>query len=581
MNTRNFTWALVLVAGLLLTSLPVHAQSTPPATAPGDEIVIDFHIIGFDTNPATTAQLQAIAAAAGGQYYDASSQQELETALGAGMGVSPATSSVSTEEVEPNDRIGDATPIAATGSVGGAIAVQNDGDWYTFGVKNHGELQVRIGNVAPELDLVFRIYDAEFAWTHGWFSPLAKGGETLATADLPVAGQYYLEVRDGNNDAASSTQYFLETIFTPAPDTQEPNNSIGRATPLGANAMVRANILPKGDHDWYAIDVDHHGALTVAIDEAASDLDMNFRVHNGNMEWTDGWFAPLAAGGAVTATVDLPAAGRYYLDVTDGNDNARAIQPYRLTTQFTPAPDGFEPNNRLAQATPLTLDTPLTANILPRGDSDWFYLDVAHQGQLDVTVAGVPSNLAIAFRRFGPDGNWIDGWFNPLAEGGDTTASMDLAEPGRYYLEVVDNNNDQRAIEPYTLLATFAPTVDPFEPNNTIGRATPLAFGSAIQATILPQNDADWYAVTAPEAGVLNISVTDAPANLDINFRVLNRHAEWTDGWFAPLAVGGDTVAEVKVADAGVYLIEVRDGNNDARALDPYTFQVDFTAVAP
>ena len=87
--------------------------------------------------------------------------------------------------------------------------------------------------------------------------------------DLVAAGDYYLEVRDGNDDANAPEPYTLSLVFTPSLDTHEPNNSLGMATEVTANQSWRATILPKGDSDWYRFTVDRQGEFRVAADERA------------------------------------------------------------------------------------------------------------------------------------------------------------------------------------------------------------------------------------------------------------------------------------------------------------------------
>lgn len=82
-------------------------------------------------------------------------------------------------------------------------------------------------------------------------------------------------------------------------------------------------------------------------------------------------------------------------------------------------------------------------------------------GQLEIAITDVPAGLALQCQVFNPDMWSISGWLSPEAAGGDTVATLDLPEAGRYYLMVTDDYDDGQSLEPYTITATFTPGVAP------------------------------------------------------------------------------------------------------------------------
>ncbi len=141
---------------------------------------------------------------------------------------------------------------------------------------------------------------------------------------------------DGGGDARSIEPYHLVTVFTPSPDQAEPNGSFGTAAVLSPNGVMEATILPTGEADWFEIEVDGPGQLEVLITEVPAALDIAARVWNADKSTISGWFSPLSAGGDTELLIDLPAAGQFFLEVRDGSDDGRAIEPYRLQSRFTP-----------------------------------------------------------------------------------------------------------------------------------------------------------------------------------------------------------------------------------------------------
>jgi hypothetical protein len=482
-------------------------------------------------------------------------------------------------ELEPNDSFGAASPITTGVAVQESILPRGDVDWYALTVDQQGELQVSITDVDSDLDLNVRVWNANKDTVSSGFAPLAEGGDTVASIDLAEPGRYYLEVADGNSDAESAQSYTLQTAFTATLDTAEPNNWFGAASPLVFPQPQQANILPGGDVDWYRLAVDHQGELRVQISDVAADLAVSVRAWNSNKDTISGWIAPLAEGGDTLAVIDLPAAGSYALEVA-GNSNQRSTEPYTIQAAFTAAADAHEPNNSFGSATPLAFGETQPANILPQGDVDWFSVDIDQHGELGVVITSVSETLDIDFRVWNNNKDTISGWIAPLAEGGDTVGTVDLPAPGHYYLEVADGGGNARAIQPFSVTAVFTRAVDPFEPNNSFGKASTLGIDQAVQTNILPQGDSDWHALEVTQQGELQLTASDVPPNLDINLRVWNANKDTISNWIAPLARGGDTTGFADLPTAGHYYLEVADGGSDARSVQPFTLQAKFIAAA-
>jgi hypothetical protein len=478
---------------------------------------------------------------------------------------------------EPNNTFGTATELPATGAVTGAITPLQDADWYKLSVDGHGELAFQVTNVAAELDISARLWNSNKDVISEWFAPLAKGGDTEAAVDLPAAGVFYLEVRDGSDDAAAEQPYTLATTFALSPDLAEPNNDFGQAATLSLDQPQLATILPVRDADWLAVTVDSHGELNLAITGVPADLEVVLRLWNGNKDVLTNWFAPLAKGGDTTAAVDLPAPGRYYIEIRDSNDDARSVQPFTVTASFSPSPDALESNNGFGQATALTLGQPATAAILPTGDDDWYAFEAPGHGELQVVVSNVPMELDIAFRLWNSNKDVLTNWYAPLAKGGNTEAVIDLPAAGRYFLEVSDGNDDARSVQPYHLQTLFTPSPDEFEPNQDFGHAVAIGVDRSIQATILPAGDADWFSFLVDRHGELTVQVSSAPADMDVVFRLWNNNKDVLTNWFAPLAKGGNTEAVIDLPEPGRYFLEARDGNDDARSITPFTLSTTFT----
>lgn len=576
-------WVVVLLlCGYMAT--PLLAQDDPaPDSAnetsdPETEVEIDFFVIGFDVNTSTAAQLQAVAEAAGGNYVDAQGGDELEAAFGQGLGVTTGT--FLNAEVEPNNSFGTANLTGANHTLSATILSPGDRDWFAFEVDDHGELQLGITNVAPDLAVDVRVWTANKETLTDWYRPLAAGGDTTAVVDLPSTGRYLLEIAADSGQQASADPFTVALSFTPSAEQGEPNNSFGAAAPLSIGQALSVTLLPAGDRDWYRLTVDHHGELRLAATNVAPDLAVNVRVWTGNKETLTDWFAPLAAGGDTTAIVDLPAPGDYFLEIAGGDGRQRSIVPFTLAVDFTASADQGEPNPNFGMATPLALGQPLQATILPAGDRDWYAFDVDHHGELRLIISDVPDTVAVDVRIWTANKETLTDWYRPLAVGGDTVAIVDLPAPGRYYMEIAADQGGQRDIQPFTLEPRFTPAVDAFEPNPTFGQAAVLTLDSAVPLNLLPAGERDWFVVDVPHHGQLELSATQVPVDLAVVIRVWNANKETLTDWYRPLAAGGDTEALVDLPQPGRYYIEVAGNESRQRSIDAFLFTNRYRAAA-
>ena len=184
--------------------------------------------------------------------------------------------------------------------------------------------------------------------------------------------------------------------------------------------------------------------------------------------------------------------------------------------------------------------------------------------------ASAPDNMNMAFRVLAENGAQVWGWQTAPMIGQPFEAWADIKTPGVYYLEVRDGSNDARSKDSYDLHVGLDSTADPAEPNDRRDTATPLAFGQPVTASILPLGEADFNRIQAPRQGELRLHFTEAPANLNMAFRVLGENGAQVWGWQAAPSNGAAFEAIAEIGSPGTYFVEVRDGSNDARSSGAY-----------
>jgi uncharacterized caspase-like protein len=477
---------------------------------------------------------------------------------------------------EPNDQPSTARILATEGRLRLNILPLGDADHFLFPIKSPGEFSVRATEVPEELDVAMRLLDYDLNPLSNWVVAPRPGGETDARFAIAQPGIYLVEVRDNYNDARSSKGFTLDTHFEPSQDPYEPNESVAAARWLPPTGEHLLNIFPVNDADWFKIEVDHPGELWIETAEVPENLDVVFRVLNADMRDLTGWIAPPRPGGIAAGSADLSQTGTYFIEVRDSYNDQASVRPFTIVTRFTPSPDQYEPNDSPKLATPLRPTGEIAFNILPLGEGDWFTIRVDQPGELAVTIDEGPENLDLVYRVLNSDRVDLTGWVQPYSKGGLTEGLADLPRPGVYFIEVRDNANDGRSIQPAVLATHFTPADAADEPNESFGTATEVPVSGTTSGYILPRGDADWRVFYVPEPGRLDVAVEGVAEKLDVVLRVLDGDQRDLTGWIVPPRPGGVTSGQVAIEKPGWYWMEIRDGANDERSTQPFQITQQF-----
>lgn len=503
------------------------------------------------------------------ELSDGSSDAASEEVLEISLGYQPAD-----DPLEPNPTIGTAAHIPRSGLLKPAIFPKGDRDWWSFWIDRPGLLTLETRGVHETVDAWFRIWDYNGKVVRDWAGPPRAGGVTWMEAELGAPGTYFIEMSDGSSDAAHPGTFDVAVDFRPVTDDMEPNPSFGEPSLQSPTGRHEIAIFPKGDHDWIAFDVDHPGELQLEATDVPEALDIWMRVWTAEKQVLRDWFGPPRAGGDTIDFADLPAPGRYVLEISDGSNDASSPESFTLDMVFTPQPDQYEPNNSYADAKPLRLGGEIPFNILPRGDKDWFRIDAPTAGELTTLIDFGPKNLDLYYRVWNSDRKVLLDWVAPYRKGGLTEGFADLPAAGTYFLEISDGSNDDRSIEHAVLKTIFTPTHDPAEPNDSFGAAAPVALGTPHRAWILPRGDRDWLRYEVDRAGTLDVEVADVADNLGISLRLWTSDAK-ASSWQNPTRKGAPTFASFPVEAPGTYVLELAPMEGGMRSAEGFTVRAD------
>jgi hypothetical protein len=325
-------------------------------------------------------------------------------------------------------------------------------------------------------------------------------------------------------------------------DVNTPTQDATKAEDLLVGATVEGHLCPFRDDDGYRVIVPAAGDVIVVHLSMTTNLtpvEPSYVIlkDNGGAEaeptGIQGRDPVRSAGEPVdfTGAHRIAEAGNYIVVVRDvegddaGFDN---INSYSLTVNIVPDPDGAEPNNSPAEATPIT--TSATGVIATSGDEDWYAIDLPGAAQvIDVTVT-VPDGSGVDHEAELWGSEVVDGATNLvllqralLAEadvageltarlrkaGSDGSAEGRVGEP--YFLVVSDavlgdDDSDQDAQLDPTLgtyevaLSVFADP-DPNEGafgNERVESPTVVSGGQTLNGALATVADTDVYKIAPP-----------------------------------------------------------------------------------
>lgn len=211
-------------------------------------------------------------------------------------------------------------------------------------------------------------------------------------------------------------------------------------------------------------------------------------------------------------------------------------QAFALSFSATFCEDAHEPNESMGSATPLPLNTTLTAypwrlvsTASVWGDEDWYKVEVPSPGMLQLNLSnwigvydwGKDFDRLYVYNAAGTSIGLSGGtdFYRWMMGGGTdsvpTVVQMNLTHAGTYYLRF--HAGEGVSLEPYRLKALFTPANDPFEPNDDRANAKRIPnVETWIQAwewrssdsTMNVNGDEDYYFFETTAAGSFSIQLS-------------------------------------------------------------------------
>lgn len=465
-----------------------------------------------------------------------------------------ATLDTGIDPLEPNDSFDAASLLLPDQVMTGRIWPKGDRDIYAIDLERPGFLRVHDHGHPLERHVIIHNEQQELIGEQKVYSnnPL-----NLIVQTQP--GIFYIEIQEWGNNGESLVPYRIHADIVADDGLDDPVElpDIANALrDLPLPGQIGSTILPVKDVDVFRVQAPGAGRIHV---QSNGRIERHMRLvdSTGNVLVEQKSYADNK--GQLSYFVE--EAGTYYLHLTEWGDNHWSPDAYALSAWFEPADmfDFVTRNDDMASAIPVSFGSTIHGSYMPKGDQDFFVVDVDFPGHLRVSAQ---STLETHLRILGPDGS-------QQAEAkayADNIADVTLPVlEGQYYIVIGEWGDNDASVLPYSLSIDL----DRAEPEETIPLADDpprvLQDGEARSFSIDHKEDRDRFLFTMPQTGEVTIHSVSPLEQITTIYDHHSNELLWENKAYAPAKV-----THKLSLDKGTTLrIEVNEWGDDKASLEP------------
>jgi hypothetical protein len=279
---------------------------------------------------------------------------------------------------------------------------------------------------------------------------------------------------------------------------KEPNNSIEEAGEITLDESFPIKINPKGDVDWFKVELPEQGYLNVQAGECPEELNLEvaFALYK---EWEGEKEERIRGWKRLPDAVSIPKGGTYYFAVKDDHDDASSQKAIQIKASFLKEFDPFEPNDKPEEAKLVEVGSVVKPVVYPKGDVDWLKVKIGGQGYLVLKTNNVPEGINPEASCFIFD-EWADPKVKEIRGWKKFPNACVIPDSGEYCIKLHDDYDDAASETPYDLKIEFLEEMDKNEPNDEFSNAKTIKRGDTLTLAIFPERDRDYYKIKTTEA---------------------------------------------------------------------------------
>jgi len=357
----------------------------------------------------------------------------------------------------------------------------------------------------------------------------------------------------------------------------EPNNTIEQAVEVQSGQVLELAINPKGDKDWFKVDLPGQGYLRVQANDVPKGLGMEvfYAVFD---EWAKEKHKMIRNWNRLNDACFIPKAGTYYFAIGDDYSDASSEQTMKIKVDFLKEFDLSEPNNTPEKAVSVNMGDMKSIAIYPRGDNDWFKVKVEKQGYLDVKVKGNVEHIGRDIRYSFYD-EWSDPKISVVRDWKRLPDACAVSAGKEYYFQIHDDYDDAANESVFDLKFDFIDQMDKNEPNNSFEQAKEIKVGDTLSIAIFPSGDEDFFKINSGNADKLNFLVRNPPQGIGIDARLFTKDSDLDE----PKAASAwqRLPSEITVKPGKTYYVIIHDDYNDVGNQDVFGIKIEGNGVQP
>ncbi|MCP4872219.1 MAG: hypothetical protein GY898_26245, partial [Proteobacteria bacterium] len=534
----------------------------------GAELDVNFFL--YDGSDSLVASAQAVGGDSEELLYSiaAAGDHKLQIAAGSDPGgnggvydleitITTAPTSCAVDTLEPNDTLGAAAPVLNQ-SYPTLSACSADSDWYSISASNGDTLGVDLAFTHAEGDINLFLVDSGGNDLDS--SETTTDNESIAYS-VTSNGVYFIEVvLDADTGGFPGNLYDMVisgTTESCTADAFEPNDSDAAAAAVTDGSYPGLHAC-QADDDWYE--------LTLVAGETTS-FDIEFTHAEGNIDafFVDSVLAPLTSSTSITDDEEFsytsPNNTTYYLRLELVADTGSVVgNPYSLTLASAAgcSPDGYEPNDSIAAASPISVGPTTGANAC-EFELDYYSFGASTSDVIDVGITFPHSEGNLDLFLYDDLGVEVASSESTT----DDEAITYTALAGATYTIGVFNFDDTgpTAGNEYDISLAIAGASchdDGLEPNDDSAEAVATPNGSYGGLTMCSDNF-DWYSVLVSTGDIISTSIAFLHAEGDLDLEILNSVSSTVA---TSASTTDDESIVYTVATGGVHYIRVEMAND-------------------
>ncbi len=296
---------------------------------------------------------------------------------------------------EPNDDFASASTISLGSNINAfqwrqinTEEIQDDEDWYKVTINSPGILKIELVdwialyNWSSNYDRLF-VYNSEgesigFAGGNDFYYWMMGGGTdtdpVVIEMNLSHEGDYYLRFHAGST--TSTTPYHFTTSLTPANDIYEPNDNFATAKLISEADVwhqayewrsIDSSMNVADDEDYYYFNAESAGEYILTLDGWIQIL--NWGTNYDRLFIYDEYENAIGASpyaaliGSTPITINIPAAGKYYLRLHCGNGYSTEGYQFKLSGSLTLGIEDSNNNDNLFKLYPNPVSDIITLDV--------------------------------------------------------------------------------------------------------------------------------------------------------------------------------------------------------------------------